>query len=254
MSIVHFNEEELTKILKKNPKLKPVSEGVKDLLINTVDSNEKKFEAKASENKEKKPRLFELQPAVKKTKKRGQTSLTRSGIISKDIRNAETQVAYNDNYFGVLFPESKLLTVNDIFTLIQSPKKQGVVWSYKKSWHNKIRDILKAEHEKANNEGKNLPFFNEYVELTLFRQSPTLVDKDALTTMFKYIIDAFKYHERDNPYGILAEDNPNIVCSIRCETLKEGKRNENNFVGFRIKKTTPSSVVFKPEDILKEFS
>lgn len=259
MSIIHFSEEELTKILKKNPKLKTVTseDTSHKVTIDTtqeVDKTKKDvFTPNVTNDKKEKPRLFVAQPPASKTpKKRGQTSLTRSGIISKDIQNIEPQIAYNENYFSALFPDSKLLTVNDIFTLIQSPKKQGVVWAYKKSWHNTIKKILEKEKEKAEEKGNKLPFFNEHVELTLFRQAPTLVDKDALTTMFKYIIDAFKYHPKDNPFGILAEDNPNIVCSIRCETVKAGKRNEDNFVGIRIKKTTPSSVVFKPQDILKE--
>lgn len=252
MSIIHFSEEELAIILKKNPKLKNTMPKYEDKKIN-VDVDKINVFEPVKEKSQDKPKLFMAQSPVAKTpKKRGQTSLTRSSTISKDIQNAVTLTAFNENYFSILFPNAKLLTVNDIFTLIQSPKKQGVVWAYKKSWHNTIKKLLEEEKIKAEGEGKALPFFDGYVELTLFRQAPTLVDKDALTTMFKYIIDAFKYHPKDNPFGILAEDNPNIVCNIRCETKKAGKRNEDNFVGFRIKKTTPSSVVFNPEDILKE--
>ena len=39
----------------------------------------------------------------------------------------------------------------------------------------------------------SLDVFEDSVEITLFRQAKKLVDEDAMTTMFKYIIDGFTF-------------------------------------------------------------
>lgn len=264
MSLINFSEDELMKIQKRNPKNKTIkdlqSSNQHNVIANDELDNQNSVPSSPDTTsliKADKARVFSMDSLapVKPKKKRTtpiQTNLTRAGTITREINSIDVHVKFNENYFSILFVNGKLLTVNDLFTLLQSPKKQGVVWGYKKAWHKRIRQIIENELAEAKKENKKLPYFDGTVELTLLRQAPTLVDKDAFTTMFKYIIDGLRYHKTENPLGILSEDNPNIVDSIRCESLKGGTRADDNYVGIRIKKTTKNIVAFSPFDILEE--
>jgi hypothetical protein len=138
--------------------------------------------------------------------------------IIKSNKSAIIQTTVSDTHFSIIFDGAKLLSINQIFAILQYRKYE--MFAYKKSWHEIIQNILFEKHTELTKQGLSLPYFNDSVELTIFRQAPRLVDEDALTTMFKYIIDALKLDKNKNPYGILADDNPKIVHKIESYSEK----------------------------------
>lgn len=144
------------------------------------------------------------------------TTKKNTGINVYDIiktnQNSLYEVSHSPNHFSIAFTGAKLLSLNQILAILQYRKYE--MFSYKKSWHNIIHKILTEEQLKSQRTQQSLPYFDTLVEITIFRQAPRLVDEDALSIMFKYIIDALKRTPISNPYGILAEDNPKIVHRI----------------------------------------
>lgn len=197
-----------------------------------------------------------LIPVKKVVKKTSKISLGNHKQEKKENKNVNVfeiikvnkeclpQVTVSNNHFSVVFEGARLLSINQIFALLQSKKHE--VFTYKKSWHNIIKEVLFEQHVKFKKDGLSLPYFDDTVEITLFRQAPKLVDKDALTTMFKYIIDAFK-RDSTNPYGILAEDNPKIVHKIDFHS-EQG----DNIIGIKIKSIKKNESIFTVDELLKE--
>lgn len=229
---IKLTEQQLTNLLDKNPNLK-VSDAnpIKKLSLDNLT---------ISENKPSKVVLdFGEPPKKKKTRK-------PTDVNDINIMNVESdyEFSYSENHFSILFHNAKLLSVNQIFAILQSGKYK--IFSYKKKWHNIIKKILHEAMIDAKNKGVQVPFFTENAEITLFRQAKRLVDEDAMTTMFKYILDALKKDEEDNPYGILADDNPKIIHKIVCYSTKGDPK-----VGIRIKLCEDRKNDFIAEDILK---
>lgn len=158
--------------------------------------------------------------------------------IIQEINDCKVTCEYSEDHFSLLFDGARLLSVNQIFAILQYRKYE--IFGYKKAWQKVIKDELSKL--------KNLPYFTNSVELTLFRQSPRLVDEDALSVMFKFIIDALKTDKKKSFQGIIAEDNPKIVQKIKLEQEKGP-----NFVGIKIKDISSEikKEIFLPTDILK---
>jgi hypothetical protein len=167
-------------------------------------------------------------------------SITNSQL-NKINKEATYECSISENHFSILFSGARLLAINEILAKLQIEKRKFEVFSYKKNWHTLISKIL-YEQTILN---KNMPFFDCPVEITVFRQAPRLVDKDAVSIMFKFIIDALK-RNKENPYGIISEDNPQIVNSIIAQSEKG-----EYYVGIRVKKTAVNTTVFLPSDILQ---
>lgn len=147
--------------------------------------------------------------------------------IINENKKSKISTTVSKEHFSIVFEGAKLLSINQIFAILQYRKYE--IFSYKKNWHELIKEALKCCYLEEKTKGKQLPFFDASVEITIFRQAPRLVDEDALTTMFKFIIDALK-RTKENPYGILAEDNPKIVHKIECYSEKG-----EHCVGIRVK-------------------
>lgn len=159
----------------------------------------------------------------KKTKK-----LTTTYDIIKQNNDSKITTSISEEHFSIIFEGARLLSINQIFAILQSRKYE--IFNYKKSWHTIIKKNLEEQYWLLKSQNKTLPFFDSNVEITIFRQAPRLVDEDSLITMFKYIIDAFKKTDK-NCYGILAEDNPKIVHKIESYSEKG-----EYCVGIKIKK------------------
>lgn len=225
---INFTEQELKKILIKNPKLKISQElgANSKIILNKSSSTEGKIK---------------FDEVVKKKSK--SSGSIKTSEINKLNKEAPYECNISDDHFSILFKGARLITINQIFSMLEIEKRRYELFSYKKTWHNLITKIL--YEQKIQN--KQLPFFDCPVEITVFRQAPKLVDRDAVSIMFKYIIDAFKRNSKDNPYGIIAEDNPQIVTNIIPQSEK-GKF----YVGIRIKKTPNQLGVFSPHQILEK--
>lgn len=153
----------------------------------------------------------------KKVEKKTNSNAKVYEIIQAN-KDAIYKTSVSETHFSLTLEGAKLLSINQIFAILQYKKYE--MFAYKKSWHNIIKGILDECAVELAKTNKKLPFFDSSVELTVFRQAPRLVDEDALTTMFKYIIDGLKQDKTNNPNGILAEDNPKIVHKIECYSEK----------------------------------
>lgn len=216
--LINYTNQELNNLLKKNPKLK-ISKSIN--LEDKICLSDK------------------INIGVIKPAKKTSGSITVSEL-NKINRECLYEISISENHFSILFSKARLLSINEILAKLQLEKRKFEVFSYKKNWHNRISKIL-YEQKILN---KDMPFFDCPVEITVFRQAPRLVDKDAVSIMFKFIIDALK-RNKDNPYGIISEDNPQIVHSIVAQSEKG-----EHYVGIRVKKTLVDKSVFLPANIL----
>lgn len=231
-----LTEKELNELL-KNKKVK-ISDSFNkndDLKISLSDEKPKKA-------KKQRISLFEEdQEEIKKTKTKG----VKTSDINKLNRSATVEFSSSEDHVSIVFNGAKLLSVNQIFAILQYRKYE--IFTYKKIWHELIGKVLNEQSLLLKSEKKNLPFFNEAVEITLFRQASRLVDEDAMSTMFKYVIDGLKRDEEKNPNGILAEDNPKIVHRIVCYSEKG-----DPIVGIKVKKIKEKKEQISAKDILKK--
>ena len=166
---------------------------------------------------------------INKKSKKGHAKTKNQTIsqIIKDNQSSKISSTFSDYHFSMVFEGAKLLTPNVIFSALQYHKYD--IFSYKKSWH----IIISRELERLNalylkGEGSSLPFFKDSVQVTILRSAPTLVDEDAVVIMFKYIIDALK-RDKNNPYGVLADDNPKII--FKSESYNEKGA---HYIGIRL--------------------
>ena len=248
-----LTEEQLKNMLQKNSKLKVSSvvgkESAKETLNHNNDDLIKIPEEKAKPKNPSKISLTEPQPNEenKEVKKKKKSSGLKISDINKLNKSAICTTSVSDEHISFLFNGAKLLSLNQIFAQLQLKFGQKQLFNYKKVWHDIIKSQLELLYWDLKSQNKKLPFFDTSVELTLFRQASRLVDEDAMSAMFKYIIDALKKDDTENPYGILAEDNPKIVHRIVCFSEKG-----EPFVGIKIKKVEEKKQHFSPEDILNK--
>ncbi len=233
---IKLTETELNNLLAKNSKLK-----ISSSLGKNNNQDNIKIDVKEKKPKKKKLSILEEVLAVEtKEKNKG----VKVSDINKLNKEAITSFSSSEEHVSILFDGAKLLSVNQIFAILQYRKYE--IFAYKKVWHEIIGKILNDQFIILKSQNKELPFFNEAVEITLFRQASRLVDEDAMSTMFKYIIDGLK-RDKNNPNGILAEDNPKIVHRIVCFSEKGVPA-----VGIKVKKITEKKQKFTIEDILKQ--
>lgn len=137
--------------------------------------------------------------------------------------NCEIKVTYSQDYISILFIGARLLSINQIFSILE--RRTYEIFKYKKMWQNLVQRAIEGK--------EGLPWFEEDCELVLLRQAPRLVDNDALSTMFKYIIDALKIDkEKSKKYFILKEDNPIVVNNIKLIQIKS----KEYVVGIRVQR------------------
>lgn len=246
-----LTKKQFEELLQKNPKLKIsqdfggvpkfIPEKIENLQISKSQSKNNKIiiskENKIQNNKKILLNSETNSLDLNKKKQKEQFSISQ---LNKNNLLSSIETSSSDNHFAVLFNGAKLLSVNQIFSILQYRKYE--IFKYKKTWHNLITNALFLEKEKNN---QKLPFFDDSVEIILFRQAQKLVDEDAMTTMFKFIIDGFKFHLKKNPIGILQEDNPKIVHKISSYSEKGVP-----IIGIRIQKCIDKKTSLKALDLL----
>lgn len=225
---VKFTEKELD-VLLKNGKI--------SLSDNSVQTNNEKVKLNNDKGKISKISLTEKNELVNKKS-------SSSVNINKVIQNTKSSIikySISDTHISIIFEEAILLSINQIFSFLQREKQQHFFFMYKKTWHNKVEEALKL----IKSETKSLPFFDKDIEITLFRQAPREIDKDAITTMFKFIIDGLK-RTNNNPLGILDDDNPKVVHTIKFHNEKG-----THLVGIKIKLIKNDTAIMTKENFLK---
>lgn len=226
MSGLKMSEKELENLL-KNKKI--------SLSSSTTSKNAK---VKMSNDKVKVEKISLIENGTVVNKKS-----SASVNINKVIQNTKTSIikySVSETHISIVFEEAILLSINQIFAFLQREKQQQFFFMYKKTWHNKMLEALKL----IKSEQKFLPFFDKDVEITLFRQAPREIDKDAITTMFKFIIDGLK-KTSENPFGVLADDNPKVVHSIKFHNEKG-----EHVVGIKLKIMKNDNTCMNTEDFL----
>lgn len=206
-------------------------------LSKLVDSGKVKISLSSEKNKPNKISLSDNSNEIKKNKSSSSVNINK---VMESTKLAEIKYSISETHLSLVFIGATLLSVNQIFAFLQREKQQYLFFMYKKIWHNKIYEALM----KIKSEEKHLPFFDKDIELTLFRQAPREIDMDAITTMFKFIIDGLK-KTKENPIGILAEDNPKVVHSIKFHNEKG-----DNVVGIKLKLVKNEKETITYEDIL----
>ena len=136
--------------------------------------------------------------------------------VLKSIAESEIIIEKNGDEIFFLFKGAKAFSLNEILRLLEF--KKGIIFKYKKIWQNKVKDAVLLYYSLY----KEKPYFDS-CELTLCREGKKQIDLDSLQTMFKYLIDAFRYE------GVIADDNPNVVKNIKSE------QNINQIYSFGIK-------------------
>jgi hypothetical protein len=122
------------------------------------------------------------------------TSIATSKIILHNEPNLR---------FGVGFVGARILTLNE---LLRSDLR--VINKYRRIWHDHcLLACLSAF-------GSRTHPIQSAVRLTLVRRGKNLVDNDGLAAAFKFAIDGFK------EAGLIADDNPTIVKTIRLNQSK----------------------------------
>ncbi len=105
--------------------------------------------------------------------------------------------------FGVGFVGARILSLNE---LLRSDLR--VINKYRRVWHD---HCLLACYQAF---GSRILPIQSAVRLTLVRRGKNLVDNDGLAAAFKFAIDGFK------EAGLIADDNPTIVKTIRLNQSK----------------------------------
>lgn len=225
MSSIKFTEKELDTLLKKG----------KISLSGTSPTT--KVKLNNDKVKINKISLTDEAPVTKKS--------SASVNINKIIQNTKSSVikySISEDHISIVFEDAILLSINQIFAFLQREKQQVFFFIYKKTWHNKVEEALRL----IKAEQKYLPFFEKDIEITLFRQAPREIDKDAITTMFKFIIDGLK-RTKENPLGVLADDNPKVVHSIKFHNEKG-----THLVGIKLKIVKNEMPIMNQEEFLKQ--
>lgn len=228
---IKFTEKELEEMLKKNKGLKVAS---------VIGSALPKITIEKNTNKETKISLKDLSlknDSIKKT--------TQSDVKSINTLNNSSSFSYSfsENHFSFVVFGARLLSVNQLFAILQYKKYE--IFKYKKTWHIIVNKIVEQARKEAKDNSLIFPFFDEKVELTLFRQAPKLVDEDAMTTMYKFIIDGIKEDNKKNVIGLISEDNPKIVHKISCYSEKG-----DYAVGFKVEKIKDKKRDLSLKDLL----
>lgn len=187
---------------------------------------ESKMKLNIPSRSNKKVEGIKFDKSIEKPKKKN--TLRNVTALNKNIENSTYEITYSEGHFAILFKGAQLLSVNQIFTALEF--RPYDIYNYKKAWHKKIMKVLfELKLQKH-----NLPFFDSNVEVMVYRSAQNLVDRDALHTMFKYILDAFKYNLDTNPYGLIPDDNPNIVVGFSMASEKG-----EDYVGIKLKRIEP---------------
>lgn len=116
-------------------------------------------------------------------------------------------VTFDDGAFQELvlwFEGARALTINQMISIFHNRPFQ--YFRYKKRWQAKVKDALVPWRV------PDRPWrgFVHPVRIEIMRHASRLVDRDALPTMFKILIDAL----RAPTNGIIRDDNPNEVVDL----------------------------------------
>lgn len=149
------------------------------------------------------PDVTEISPAPKPKKR----NVALEAIES--VRNSDVSVVRNENGISVCFDGARLLTYNQIISLLDSQKFN--FFKYKKAWAEKVQmALLDAGVGRLEPIGRKkpdgfVPLLPGPVVIHKYRRSPRLTDMDADDSSFKLLVDLLVRN------GIVWDDSRDIV-------------------------------------------
>jgi hypothetical protein len=137
-----------------------------------------------------------------------QSKKKRRGVNVRPIMRALDQssirVSSGDNFFALRLDGARVLTVNEMFSILQYRKHE--IFGFKKLCQRKIADAVAIARLQG-----GLPALHGPVRLWLYRRGQKRVDKVDMTTIFKYLIDACVRE------GIVTDDRDEVICDVRMQ-------------------------------------
>lgn len=144
--------------------------------------------------------------------------------VYDSIAKSEVEVDFSRNHLSFVFHDCRVLSLNQIFSLLQRKPKPFQIMKYKKLWHEKM---FKEIHKMIES-GKELPDFKDIrVKIYVYRESSKLIDADNIYASYKYMIDGLRQKHKigDGEYAVLDDDNPNFVSVIRSTQVLSKENN-----------------------------
>jgi hypothetical protein len=144
-------------------------------------------------------------------------------IVNQSIREAKVVASVSDRHLSIVWEGARLLTLNEILSLL--PIQPYLVYNYKKVWENKVNESLLVAQDI-----RPIPYFDSSCVFIGLRCSTRLMDRDGLSSCFKYLLDDIRRQQAIN-HPILKDDNPNLIVDTPCFQYKGA-----HAVGFRLEK------------------
>lgn len=144
--------------------------------------------------------------------------------VYDSIAKSEVGVDFSRNHLSFVFHDCRVLSLNQIFSLLQRKPKPFQIMKYKKLWHEKM---FKEIHKMIES-GKELPDFKDVrVKIYVYRESSKLIDADNIYASYKYMIDGLRQKHKigDDEYAVLDDDNPDFVSVIRSTQVLSKENN-----------------------------
>lgn len=144
--------------------------------------------------------------------------------VYDSIAKSEVGVDFSRNHLSLVFYDCRVLSLNQIFSLLQRKPKPFQIMKYKKLWHEKM---FKEIHKMIES-GKELPDFKDVrVKIYVYRESSKLIDADNIYASYKYMIDGLRQKHKigDDEYAVLDDDNPDFVSVIRSTQVLSKENN-----------------------------
>ena len=209
----------------------------------------RKMEASTSQNGEsqkvEKPKI-RTNSTTSKTAKASEpespvkTAKKRQGVkespILLSLQTCTIETECSETHATILFKGARLFTLNETYAMLQY--RSYIIFQYKKIWQILVAKALSKM-------GKKKPHFNGACKVTYFRQGSKKVDRDSITSMFKYIVDALKDDAKNHYEGIFPDDNPEIIYDDdKYQTIGD------HLIGIRVDLIRPQPTL----DLRDEFS
>lgn len=155
---------------------------------------------------------------VKTNKTKTKSNIFRDTLNS--ITTSTIEFEYNEDELLIIFKDARILSLNKMMELLQkNTNRPYEMMAYKKAWHTKMSIVLKSIINDSIINDKKLPNFNTEtwsLRLYLYREAQRLLDEDAMSASFKYIIDSLSDSIviDDKNYKFIEDDNQNVISEI----------------------------------------
>lgn len=159
-------------------------------------------------------------------------TIEKSKVILKAIADEELIICIKD---------LRLPTLNELFATMQYRKV--VVYNYKKQ----VKEMMSRFFSSFKNDD-DIYFFDDAVDMHVFRCGVKLIDNDSLPASLKYFTDSLVEN------NILRDDNPKFLKKIYCYQATNKEISMNNTIIIKlVKSKEKENIEFKNEEEVFNF-